>query len=274
MTSIYMEPDVHIIVTQVPGVDGGGGTAGQIAQIEADLATLLARPQITNLDAVPDVNAPSPSGGDALVFDSATGEWQNREITGSIEAVRVREGAGNWPAVVAPVTNIAFYNGLTAISSGLDSQRAVVQPAYGITANTVAEGNHTHLQPWDEYKVIAPSGTLSTGTRMLTTGVKTNLNTSVTYRATAMLILDLRGEGTGAGYSLPAITIGGITVNRFGEVRTVAGVDREASMMFAGAAAEFSGVSSFTYGARIQFRSGDPVNVGAGVLIVTLRPNR
>src|SRR5690606_27936339 len=119
------------------------------------------------------------------------------------------------------------------------------------------------------------SGSLSSGTRPLGSLTITGLDPQITYYIGATLVLDLRGEGTGAGRSIPSITIGpsGQAVKRDRpSARTVAGVDREAAFVHEGIA--IAGVTSVPVSCAIQFSSGDPVYVDAGRLTISIRGNR
>lgn len=97
--------DVFLIQVARPGVDGIG-TPGDYATIRADVATALARVDITQLDDVPDVDAASPSDGDALLWDAGTSEWvaQPLPVPASLP---ISTGTGSPSGVVsAPVGSL------------------------------------------------------------------------------------------------------------------------------------------------------------------------
>lgn len=97
--------DVLLIQVARPGVDGIG-TPGDYATIRADVATALARVDITQLDDVPDVDAASPSDGDALLWDAGTSEWvaQPLPVPASLP---ISTGTGSPSGVVsAPVGSL------------------------------------------------------------------------------------------------------------------------------------------------------------------------
>lgn len=272
MVDTYLQPEVHIVLTQTPGVDGTPSTS-RLTQIENDLATLLGRPVITQLADVPDVVGPF-ANGQVLVWDDTDEEWRPGSVNLPIQATAF----GGTPLATAfRILDTTFGLTMTADEPFPGVERVRIQANFAGTgdANTIARSNHTHTLPANTRAFATASGTLSSGTRTLISGTVSGLNPAYTYLADAILIGDLRGEGSGAGYSQPRITLNSVTQTRFGgngDVRTVAGVDREYSMHHGGVSV--SGVSSFAYSATLSYQSGDPINVGAGELVIRLRANR
>lgn len=265
MTDAYLQPEVHIIITQVPGVDGISSPA-RLTQIESDLALLESRPAITRLTDIPDV-AGAPSDGDTILYNDATDAWEPGVVLGSIHRV---SNFGDGANSSYGVNHLVLREGLEKANSA--AGEVFLRPVYGTSANTVAAGNHTHSPQAPTRAIGTPSGTLSSGTRTLVSGTVTGLDSDRNYRVMAMLSCDLRGEGTGAGYTNPRIILNGVSQQRSGRVRTVAGVDREFSMWHAGIAV--TGATSFPYSATLSYDEGDPINVGAGELFIILLPNR
>lgn len=272
MTDTLLLPEVHIVVTQVPGVDGLASPA-RLTQIEADLDTLHSRPIINKLVDIPDVVGPF-SSGQTLVYDADDAEW----IAGDASQPIQPTAFGSSPLVPSfRILNTTFGLTMTADEPFAGVARVSIQANFAGTgdANTVARSNHTHSLPVNTRAFATATGTLSSGTRSLITGTVTGLNPAYTYIADAILICDVRGEGSGAGYSEPRITLNSVTQSRLGgngDVRTVAGVDREFSMNHGGVMV--AGVSSFAFSATITYKSGDPIYIGAGELVIRLRSNR
>lgn len=264
MTDTYLHPEVHVVITQTPGVDGLP-TAARLAQIEDDLAAMLGRPVIARVVDIPDV-AGTPTDGQILTYNEAGAEWN---VSDPLMGVSVqRSGVPQGGPVDTLNMNTAF--NVSNSGGGIVS----VWPVWGGTgsADSFARSDHTHQVPDNRRIIFGATATLSSGSRTLVSGTVTGLDPTRVYRATATLRGDLRGEGTGAGYTLPRITMAAALQSRFGDVRTVAGVDREFNMDHAGVTV--SGVSSFAYSATIIYQAGDPIYVGAGELVITLRPNR
>lgn len=262
--------DIVLIQIQRPGIDGAGIAAPEKTQLVNDVAAALARANITSLMAVPGVTG-TPANGDVLTFDGS--QWQPQTMAAGIVTIS-EQGIG----VISTIAGtMEFAEGLTVTASetGGTVYPSVVFGGTG-SANSVAHSDHTHSLWADVPLPFDASGTLSSGSRPLVSGTVSGLDPARTYIITADLIGDLRGGGTGAGYTLPRITIGSVIQDRFGgtrgEVRTVSGVDRQYSMDHPGATV--SGVSSVTVGATLAFRSGDPIIVGAGELTIGIKANR
>lgn len=217
-----------------------------------------------------DLNDVDTSGivdGETVVYDADTGTFVAGTAGGTIDTVRSQTGAE-----VNDVNHIYFRYGLRTLAGAAGV--VTVQNEFGTAANTVAEGNHRHAVYRDETFTASASGTLSSGTRGLGSGNVTGLLPDRTYVIRATLRVDLRGEGTGAGYTLPRITLNGNTVNRFAQSRTVSGVDREASMSHPGVSVNGSDQSSVSVSAAISYQSGDPINIGASELVVSIESQR
>lgn len=255
-----------------PGLPGHISEA-EAAAIRADQAAILARPVVErSLDLADFPEA--PEDGETIVWDEAAEAWIVGTAGGSIEQVRDHTGE----IVHQHTRDLTFRFGLTAVAAwGEGSPRVAIEPVYGGTgtATTVARSNHVHPQYIDRPVPIPASGSLSSGTRSLGSTTITDLDPTITYYIGATLILDLRGEGSGAGRSIPSITIGpsGSAVKRDRpSVRTVAGVDREAAFIHEGI--QIAGVTAVPVSCAIQFSSGDPVYVDAGRLTISIKKNR
>lgn len=95
--------DIFLIQVARPGTDGIG-TPGDYATIRADVATALARANITKLDDVPDVNATAPADADVLLWNAATSTWLAQALP---VALPISTGTGSPSGVVsAPVGSL------------------------------------------------------------------------------------------------------------------------------------------------------------------------
>lgn len=265
MTDTYLQPEVHIIITQTPGVDGITNPA-RLTQIETDLATVMSRPAIYAIDDIPDVSVTSATDGDALLYNSATSMWEPGATTGAISQVDSETGAS-----VLDVSRIFTRRGITVVDSGFAGV-AYVQPIYGTGANTVAEGRHAHALHQDSAFPFAPSGVLSSGTRTLVSDTVSGLDPTKAYLIKGTIYLHLRGDGTGASYALPKLTINGVSRDQFEEARSVAGVMVTEVARHTGVLV--AGLSSVAVGASVSFQSGDPSYISAGVLVIEIFASR
>ncbi len=265
--------DIVMIQMQRPGIDGAGISSAEKSQLVNDIAAALARADITKLTDVPDVSG-TPSNGQVLVWSGVNNRWEVTTFTAGIATI-LDGGSGT---VSTTAVAMEFGDGLTVTASGTGGTvyPAVVFGGTG-TATSAAHSDHTHTLRAELPLPFDASGTLSSSTRPLVEPTAVSgLDPARSYVISARLHGDLRGGGTGAGYTLPRITIGTDDRDRFGgtrgEVRTVSGVDRDYSMEHPGVA--ITGVTSVNVGATLAFRSGDPIIVGAGELVITIKANR
>lgn len=274
--SIIFDNDIIIHHIAAPGLPGDGFTAPEAATLRSDIDALLARPVIDQLTDIPDVTG-TPADNDTIFYNGATSEWEMGAPESAIWVERWLDGT-TVETVNSSAKRLSFYQGLTAETQAGFPDRILINVQYGGTgtATTTARSDHNHAIRWDEPLPFNESGAISSGTRTLISGTITGLFLDRQYIITATLRGDLRGGGTGAGYTLPSITIGPDTFQRFGgargEVRTVSGVDREYSMAHRGISS--LGNSSVNVSAAIAYRSGDPIIVGAGELTVHIKSAR
>jgi hypothetical protein len=265
MASPFDEIRVHTVIR--PGLPGDSADAIRMAQIEADHDTLLARPAITSLDAVPGVDTSGAVDGASLVYDSgdATNPWKAGVPTGSIAHVLAAD---------APVEdNVTFLN----FGSGLlvDNPSAgyiSVYPVYSGTgsASSASRSDHTHTTPSMTVAAYTASGNLSSGSRLLVSQNVT-LASGVPYLIIARLRSVQRGSGGSSYYKL-FLNINSLTTRTSVQLQCVGGVpdprtfEHSHTMTGTGAA--------ITVSASIIYDSGDPVDVRAGELLIELHPAR
>src|SRR5690348_10279865 len=82
--------DDIVLITVAPlGAPGTGITNTQYTSLDSDRNALLARANVTKLDDVPDVNAPTPADGNALVYQASTRTWIPAANLEALAAVKV-----------------------------------------------------------------------------------------------------------------------------------------------------------------------------------------
>lgn len=265
--SIIFDKDVYLHERIIPGQPGTGMDEAEFAALRNDIDTLLTKPVIDELLDIPDVTG-TPADGDSLVWDAGDDRWETRAIAGNIARVDDHTSSQVEPNVSRLTANV----GLTAARAGSGWVAIHARFAGSGSANLVARSDHTHAAPYRTRSPFSATGTLSSGTRTLISGNVTGLDPTRTYRISARAVGDVQGEGTGAGYTMPVITLDGAAVERFGEVRSVSGVPREWTVDHGGVTV--SGVSSVAYNASIQYRSGDPINIRAGLIVLHISSDR
>lgn len=267
---MIFDDDILIHHVMIPGMDGNGMTPAEYAQLRSDADDILARPNITGVMAIPGVSG-SPTVGDVLVH-IGDDQWEPQELSPGISIVFSSGVISN------VASTLDFHSGSFNVTASGSGGTVFIEPRYAGSgaARTLARSDHEHQLRLDAALPFDETGTLSSGTRTLISGNVTGLDPSRTYMLSGELKGDLRGGGDGAGYTLPRITMAGNARDRFGgsrgEVRTVSGVDRPYEMNHPGVTV--SGVTSASVSASIAYRSGDPINVGAGELTIKIKANR
>lgn len=255
-------PPIIIRVGSYALLPPGDLTPAEVQELKADIQA----EQNKALDDLTDVTTAGAAEGDTLVRNAA-GVWEPGQTTGMIERVST-----NWdPVTVENVNHLTFGPGL-AVDPSFGSPRAHVVPQFGTTNTTIARGNHTHAIRVDTQLTFNASGSFSSGTRTLVAGNVTGLDTTKTYVLKGVLDVHLRGDGAGAGYTRPRITINGNAVDMPERPRNVAGVQPCYTMRHPGVTV--SGVSSVAVSATIAYSEGDATWVGGGALTISIEANR
>lgn len=265
MVDTYLQPEVHIVITQSPGVDGTTSTA-RLGQIESDLAIVLARPAIEALDDVPDVDAAGATAGQSLLRNAANTGWEaGTPVTG----ISVKDDT--LPAATG-VTTLDFRRGLRATEQVPGEVDVTIDYAGTGSATSVARSDHTHSIRIDQTLPIPASGTLSSGTRPLVSGTVSGLDPARSYVIKGTMYLHARGDGSGASFARPRVTINGVNKGLFEDMRLVAGVLITEPTHHAGVLV--TGVSSVAVAATVAFSGGDPAYIGAGELFIDVTASR
>lgn len=254
----------HVIATGLPG---DGMTSAEASALRADFAEVMSRSTTLALDDLTDVDTTGISDGDTLVYDSATGQV----VPGELPGLTVRDDV-----TILDNTQVLYATTAGGIGIGASAEpgRANLYLAYGGTGTSSmpARMDHTHEIRTNVPFRFGATGSLSSGTRPLTSGTITGLDPDKAYVLTGRLSGQVRGEGTGAGYSLPRITINGSNRDIAERPRTVAGVQVGYYLEHFGV--NVAGLSTVNVAASIAYSEGDPVWVGGGELIIEIRASR
>lgn len=268
MSNILYDKDIIRHDRIIPGQSGDGMDASEYAALRADMDTMLARPVVLHLTDIPDV-ATGPADGDALTWDAATETWELAPPGGSIAEIEDRGSV-----IRTSVDNINFTAGLRAVTSTTNPAGINAAVDFGGTGsqNVVARADHYHSLRVDVPLRWSASGSHSSGTRTLASGTVSGLVPGNSYIIKGQASGHLRGEGAGAGYTLPRITIHGTVRDAPDRPRTVAGVQVPFHLMHQGVAV--TGISDVSVSCTLAYSEGDPVYVGGGELMISVTSNR
>lgn len=194
--------DIFIIEVSRRGRDGNYTGASEVAALKLRADALEARPNITEIDAIPNVTAPSPTNGQVLLWNGTA--WVPGAISGSV--ARVDDHTST--QVEPDVNRLTFHLGLTASRSG--SGWAAVSVRYGGTgtAVTAARSDHAHNNPAPTRATFGPQAYMSSGTRRLQS-TNVTLASGISYVVKARLNMQMRGADPGACYYQLRLTING-----------------------------------------------------------------
>lgn len=155
------------------------------ATMQADVATLKARPAITKLDDVPDVDTAGAVAGDVLT-----------------------RASGGWVAT-APVPPISVTDtGSVDLTLDGTTLSAAVKYAGSGVSDAAARWDHTHIAHNIQRTAFGPQAYMSSGTRTLASTSAT-LSAGVAYVVKATVKLQMRGADAGAAYYQLRVTING-----------------------------------------------------------------
>lgn len=257
-------PPIIIRVGSYANLPPSDLTPAEVQQLKDDIAA----EQNKALGDLANVDTSGAVDGNALVYDADTSEWVPGE-----PAKQLQMQQGDTPETLfGPVNVVDARNGLAVWQAGSGGTVGVIEPIYGTGTNTIARGNHTHALRVDTQLTFSASGSFSSGTRTLISGNVTGLDTTKTYVLKGVLDVHLRGDGAGAGYTRPRITINGNGVDMPERPRNVAGVQPCYTMRHPGVTV--SGVSSVAVSATIAYSEGDATWVGGGALTISIESNR
>ena len=255
-----MDPDITVITIAPLGMPGAGLSSGEKASILADIATLNAQ----KLEEHTGVDATGIAAGKVLVRNAGNTGWEI--VTPAAGLTRMEQDG---TSIITSVAAINAKNGLTVTDDG--SGEAGLAPTYGTTANTIAQGNHTHTAPVITRGRWNATGVLSSGSVTL---VNTNivLSTSVNWTLMAQAFMTARNNINNGTFNF-GIRLGasGSYPEETEEHLTVGGVPRlceiETSRPLVG-----GGTIALTI--RAIWATNDPVDLRAGRWMVTAWPDR
>lgn len=178
--------DIILIEVGRRGHDGDYTGASEVAALGTRVDTLEARPNITALDAVPNVTAPSPANGNVLTWNGTA--WVASAPSSAVSGV-------------ADTTSVDM-----TLASGVLS--GAVKYAGTGTAATAARSDHDHLTYEPHRATFGPQAYMSSGTRNLasTSVVLTN---GVYHVVRAKVNVQMRGGDPGPCYYQLRLTING-----------------------------------------------------------------
>jgi hypothetical protein len=268
-TELSGASDILLIETARPGARGElDAGAVEWTTMRADVDALLARPAISGLGSIPDVDTTGVADGDTLVYDSAA----NGGLGGYVAAAP--SGAIGAVDGIADVTTLTTGAGLTSSEVGAGTAELAVAFGGTGTAAAASRADHTHTVPSLTTVPYAASGALSSGARLLAQANPTLL-AGVTYLVVARLRSTQRGGGGASAYYRLFLNIwnGTESVVRTSQVRQSVGYVPDPRDFDHGAVVAGSG-TAYPVSASIIYESGDPVLVDAGELVVELHPAR
>lgn len=247
MSSVMDE--IQLIQVIERGQPGSGITNAEHTALRSDVTTLLGRPAITSLGAVPDVTITSPATGHIIVRD-ASGTWVNR--------------------APAPAITVTDSSSVDLTLTGSDLTAAVIFSGSG-SSPAAARADHEHRLPSFPKTDFAATGNISSGTRALAS-VNQTLVSGVTYRVLADVELTVRGGGSGSSFYVLRVEINGVGSGST-QLQAVAGVPRHTSHDFQPLPITGDG-TAITANASISYDGGDPTDVRSGRIRLRAYPAR
>lgn len=253
----------RVVVSRAPVVTGAEPAAPEWDDLQQRVGDLES--DTVAVADLADVDLTGLADGDLIAYDETRGVWQRVPVVRGIDRVY-----DTYSQDRTAILEIGLGAGLRIYSQSPATGLVVVQPVFGSsgTDNVMARDDHEHPIAVPDTMTFGASGSLSSGTRTLTSGMITGLDPDIRYTVAGEVTYDIQGEGAGAGYSTTRLTIGGNGVER-PQQRSVAGVPREVSLHHPGV--HVSGVSSVAVNATVQYAAGDPVYINGGRLTLTLR---
>src|SRR5690554_169004 len=190
--------DVKTHIRQVPGLPGESADEARMSAIEGDLTTLLARPAITELSDIPDVDDSGKAAGKALLVNNAADGYELGDPSGAIALVDS----------IADVSTLTTGAGLT--SSEPDTGEAELAVAFAGTgsADTASRSDHTHTIAGAGFVTYEAKGSLSSGSMTLAT-FTFPLTNGVEYLIIGTLHATQRANGESSNYYQLVVNIDG-----------------------------------------------------------------
>ncbi len=256
--STFDDLENAIVVVGRPGIAGTGITSSEKTAFTTDIADLKVRTLQNHANVV----LAGLGNGQVLIWDSATSTWKNGTIGSTID---IYNDTG---AYIGPANRLDITGGLGTSDIG-GMYRKELHVVFGSTNTTVARGDHVHNPRINVVPVIAATGVLSSGTRVLLTQNITLLS-GITYDITAWLVIAARNNisngtflqkvqiGIGTVMSIQKASVGGVPI----EYNAV----QVATVIGSGATVAITG--------SVTFDSGDPTDFRAGQLIISATPRR
>lgn len=196
--------DHEIVLIEVArrGRDGDYTGASEVAALKTRATALESRPNITSLDAVPNVNAPTPANGNVLTWDGTA--WVANTAASGIPTVRT-----DWvEKSYANITTLRTGVGLNISQPSPNNVLLEVITLGSGASSAAARSDHTHTLIAPVRATYGPMGYMSSGTRALgSTSVV--LPAGIACIVKARLNMQMRGSDTGQCYYQLRLTING-----------------------------------------------------------------
>lgn len=197
------DKEIFLIEVGRQGRTGGNVATVDWTTIRADVDALLARPNISSLDAVPNVAAPSPANGQFLMWNGSA--WVPATVSSGISL-----RAKNWDVVTPNMTVLIPGAGLTSEDEPSNTTHGylAVNFAGSGSASTASRSDHAHTNPVPTRAPFGPQAYMSSGTRNLgSTSVV--LPNGISCVVKSKINMQMRGADPGACYYQLRLTING-----------------------------------------------------------------
>lgn len=269
--STVFDNDILIHHIAAPGLPGDGFTVPEAAILRADLDTLLARPVVTQLDDIPDVNVSGVTDAQVLRYDAATDTWIAGAAGRVIANVQEAWGAGT---LVEDVAALRPMEGISVVEGTPGTAYLKLEFGGTGTSTSVARSNHTHTHLQIGRVPISPQAYMSGGTRTLAT-TSIVIGSGLAAVIEAKLRFQVRGGDPGASYYTLNLNIGGNTKSSGSGTNgfwCVQGVPKETELVHS-IVVPGTGVAT-VISATVSWNSGGGFYTDAGELEIKATYNR
>ncbi len=252
--------DIRTVYAGTIGLDGESADAARMSAIEGNLTTLLARPSITELADIPDVDDSGKAAGKALLVNSSADGYELGDPSGAIALVDS----------ITDVSTLTTGAGLTSSEPNPGEAELAVAFAGTGSAGTASRSDHTHTIAGAGFVTYEAKGSLSSGSMTLAT-FTFPLTNGVEYLIIGTLHATQRANGESSNYYQLGVNIDG--GNRVSQQMQCVGFVPNSRTHSAAVVRTGTG-ANITMTASIIYNSGVPVLVDAGDLMVQLFPRR
>ena len=259
--------EIYVVEIGIPGPPGSGFTPAEAVQVRNDLDELLDRPEIDTLESLTNVPDSGAVNGQTVV--KSTGGWVYGNPNSSLSSV-----SDTW-SEADPVENATIITAGPGIKveelasgSGVRAHMGLQFAGTG-TEPTAARSDHQH-NPYVPLDVKLPyQGVLSTGYRTLYSTGFSGLSASRVYDISVWVVFDVVDAGLNSIVT-PRIGLGGGSLEGY-DVQ-FKGHGKNVTVM--AEAIGVTGVTNYPMLARVFYKSGPQIEIGAGQIFGLARPRR